>query len=562
LGTLVDLIRERAAADGDRVSHRYLRDGQELSAELTCGELDRRARAGAVALRREAVAGDRILLLHPPGLEFLVAFFASLYAAMIPVPTYPPRPQQTDDRLRAIALDCKPALGLTTIDTLPRVEHLALRCLTLDTVRIEAADEWRMPSVQPSTIAHLQYTSGSTAMPKGVAVTHSNLLHNLEDLHRGWDHGPDSTIVSWLPAFHDMGLVYGLLTPLYARVPCVLMPPVVFIQRPVRWLQAMTRFRGTHAAAPNFAYDHCVRRVKPEDRAALDLSGWQVAVNGAEPVRPDTIDRFSTTFADCGFRRSAFAPGYGLAEATLKVTAARRGEGPAIRCFSAPALEERRVAPVPTSHEGARALVGCGAPILETRIAIVDPVTCVPSPPDAVGEIWVGGPSVAAGYWGNSEESERTFRARMADGVEPFLRTGDLGFVSDGQLFVAGRLKDVIIIRGQNHYPHDIELTVERSGALVRPAGGAAFAIERDGEEQLVVVQEMERGLKAANRGAVIDTIRQAIAREHDLHAFDVLLLKPGAIPKTSSGKIQRAACRAAYLEGTLAALATDTEDA
>jgi acyl-CoA synthetase (AMP-forming)/AMP-acid ligase II len=304
-----------------------------------------------------------------------------------------------------------------------------------------------------------------------------------------------------------------------------------------------------------------VRRVKPEDRAVLDLSTWEVAVNGAEPVRPDTIERFSSTFAGCGFRRSAFAPGYGLAEATLKVTAARRGEGPTISAFSSAALEERRVVPARTSDGDARSLVGCGAPILETRVAIVDPVTSVPSPPDAVGEIWVGGPSVAAGYW-NVTDSQQTFRARTADGRGPFLRTGDLGFISGGQLFVAGRLKDVIIIRGQNHYPHDIELTVERSGARVRPAGGAAFAIERDGEEQLVVLQEVERGLKASDRPAQIDTIREAIAREHDLRAFDVVLLKAGAIPKTSSGKIQRAACRSAYLDGSLAALATDTGDA
>ena len=558
--TLVDLVRERAATHGNRVSHRYLRDGQEISAELNYGELDRRARAAAVALRRDAAAGDRILLLHPPGLEFLVAFCGCLYAGTIPVPAYPPRPQQTDDRISAIAADCGAALALTTADAVGRLADLGVPVATLDEVPPDAADLWRAGPQTPSTVAHLQYTSGSTSVPKGVAVTHANLLHNLEDLHRGWEHDESSTIVSWLPFFHDMGLVYGLLTPIYAGVPCVLMPPVVFIQRPVRWLQAITRFRGTHAAAPNFAYDHCVRRVKPEDRAALDLSSWQVAVNGAEPVRPDTIERFTSTFGPCGFRRSTFAPGYGLAEATLKVTAARRGEGPTIAAFSAPALEQRRVAAATPGSAEARPLVGCGAPILETRVAIVDPATRERSAPDAIGEIWVGGPSVAAGYWGADEASAGTFRARTADGDGPFLRTGDLGFMSGGQLFVAGRIKDMIIIRGQNHYPHDIELTVERSGALVRASGGAAFAIDRDGEEQLVIVQEVERGLKPPDRAAQIAIIREAIAREHDLHASDVLLLRPGAVPKTTSGKIQRAACRAAYLDGMLAALAPEID--
>ena len=536
------MLRDRAATDGDAVSHRFLHDGAIETASLTYGELDIRARAAAAVLQRYGAPGDRALLLYPPGLEFLIGFFGSLYAGMIPVPAYPPRPQQSDERVAAIAADARPAVALSINEIAARGEGTldvgggmgSLPCVSTEAVPVSAADEWRPAAIDGRSIAHLQYTSGSTASPKGVVVTHANILANIEDMDRGWRHDESSTIVSWLPAFHDMGLVYGLLTPVYVGIPCVLMPPVVFLQRPVRWLQAIQRFRGTHAAAPNFAYDHCVRRVKEEDRAALDLSSWRVAVNGAEPVRADTIDRFSSTFAPCGFDRRAFAPGFGLAEATLKVTAMQAGEGPVVSLFSS------------------QTFVACGAPILHTRVLIVDPSEMSPVADGTVGEIWVGGPSVAGGYWQRPEESAATFGARTTGGDGPFLRTGDLGFMSGGQLYVAGRIKDIVIIRGQNYHPQDIELTMERSGALARPGGGAAFSIERDGEERLVVVQELERGVKPADRASQIELIRAAIAREHELNAFDVVLLRSGAIPKTSSGKIQRRACRAAYLDGTL----------
>jgi acyl-CoA synthetase (AMP-forming)/AMP-acid ligase II len=546
--SLVALLRSRAETAGDAVSHRFLRDGLEVTGELTYAGLDRRARAAAVELLTRAKPGDRVLLVYPPGLEFLVGFFGSLYAGMIPVPAYPPRPPQIDERLRAIAGDARPAVAASSLDIVERLggqvplgDALApLDCLALETVPESAADEWLAPAADLSTVAHLQYTSGSTAVPKGVVVTHGNILSNLADLDGGWRHDEASTIVSWLPAFHDMGLVYGLLMPIYARIPCILMPPVIFLQRPVRWLQAITKFAGTHTAAPNFAYDHCARRVKPEDHGSLDLSRWRVAVNGAEPVRPDTIDRFCATFAGAGFKRNTFAPGFGLAEATLKVTAAQSGEGPTVNTFDG------------------RTLVGCGAPILDTVVSIVDPSTREPVADGETAEIWVGGPSVAAGYWQRPEESAETFGARTAAGAGPFLRTGDLGFVSGGQLYVAGRIKDLLIIRGQNYYPQDLELTAERSGAHVRAGCGAAFSVERDGEERLVVVFEVERTLKPEARAGQIDLIRAAIVRDHELNAGDVVLLRAGAVPKTSSGKIQRRACRAAYLDGTLDQLTTD----
>lgn len=522
------------------MSHRFLRQGADVTSELTYADLDRRARAAAVHLRRYGGAGDRVLLLYPPGLEFLVGFFGSLYAGMIPVPAYPPRPPQIDERIRAIAADAGAIVAASDADVAAKFDDgvdvgavAPLPCVAFESLPLDAADDWRPPSDR-STVAHLQYTSGSTAVPKGVMVTHGNILSNLEDLYTGWDHDAASTIVSWLPAFHDMGLVYGLLTPIYGRIPCILMPPVVFLQRPVRWLQAISRFRGTHAAAPNFAYDHCAKRVKQEDIPALDLSGWRVAVNGAEPVRAETMDRFCAAFAPAGFSRRTFAPGYGLAEATLKVTARRAGDGPAVQSF------------------GGRELVACGAPILQTRVLIVDPATGVPVDDGQTGEIWVGGPSVASGYWQRPEESAATFAARTASGDGPFLRTGDLGLMSGGQLYVAGRIKDVLIIRGQNYYPQDLEATVERSGAQVRAGSGAAFSVDRDGEERLVVAYEVERGVGPAETPPQIEAIRAAIVRDHELHAEDVVLLRPGGAPKTSSGKIRRRACRDAYLDGSL----------
>jgi amino acid adenylation domain-containing protein len=387
-------------------------------------------------------------------------------------------------------------------------------------------------------------------------VSHGNLLYNSADLDEGWRHTHDSVIVSWLPHFHDMGLIYGILQPLYKAVSSILIPPVAFLQQPARWLQAITRYRGTHSAAPNFAYELCIRKINAEQRAQLDLSSWVVAVNGAEPVRRETLDRFSETFASCGFRRRAFCPGYGLAEATLKVVATTQASSPVYYSVDPDALAQHRIVQASPEDHDTQTFVGCGRAMLETKIAIVNPETLEASDAEEVGEIWVTGPGVAHGYWRRPEDTARDFQARVAGSNETYLRTGDLGFTKDGELFITGRLKDLIIIRGRNHYPQDIELTAEQSHPALRSGCGVAFSVAENGTESLVVVQEIERNVADEDFEEVFGAIRKALATEHELHAYGVALIKTGSLPKTSSGKAQRRAARAAFLAGTLDTIA------
>jgi amino acid adenylation domain-containing protein len=468
--------------------------------------------------------------------------------------------------------DADAKFALTTDTVLSRTEMIfadedslnALRWWATDKITDDQAVQWRPPAVDANTLAYLQYTSGSTSLPKGVMVSHGNLLYNSADMDEGWRHTRDSILVSWLPHFHDMGLIYGILQPLYKNFRSILMPPVAFLQQPARWLQTITRYKGTHSAAPNFAYELCVRKVTPEERASLNLSSWVVAVNGAEPVRRETIDRFSETFESCGFSRRAFCPGYGLAEATLKVLATTKTDSPVFCSVEADALAQHRVVEALPEHRNTQTFVGCGRAMLETKIEIVNPESLQRSAAGAVGEIWVAGPSVARGYWKRPAETARDFRACLSGANETFLRTGDLGFTRDGELFVTGRLKDLIIIRGRNHYPQDIELTAEQSHPALRSGCGAAFSVDEAGAESLVVVQEIERTVQNPNFAEVCGAIRRTLAAEHELHAYGVVLIKSGSLPKTSSGKVQRHAARAGFLAGTLKTVAvsriTDSE--
>ncbi len=558
--TLVEVVRHRARNQPKDTAFIYLVDGETQQVRLTYEELDRKARSIGAWLESLDLVGQRALLLYPAGLDFVAGFLGCLYAGVVAVPVYPPRRNRSLERIQAIADDAEAKVALTTDTVLGRIEALIdetphLKELSwLDTCHLpEGLDErWQLPDIHGDTLAFLQYTSGSTGTPKGVVLNHANLVHNSALISHAFEHTRSCMGVFWLPSYHDMGLIGGILQPLYIGRPNVLMSPMTFLQKPYRWLSAISRFAATTSGGPNFAYDLCVQKITAEQRKTLDLSRWTVAFNGAEPVRAETLDRFSEVFEPCGFRREAFYPCFGLAEATLIVSGGYVAKPPVVRDFQAQALANNRVVPSAPGAAGGRRLVGCGETLPDQKIAIADPEDLTTCPPGWIGEIWVHGTSVAQGYWRQPEATDATFHAYLKDSGEgPFLRTGDLGFIADGELFVTGRLKDLIIVHGTNYYPQDVERTVQQSHPRLRRDCGAAFTAERDGREELVVVQEVERH-KKADFGPVFRAIRRAVAGQHDLHLDAIVLVKAGSIPKTSSGKIQRHACRHGYLNGTL----------
>lgn len=563
--TLVELLRKRAIHQSEQVAYIFLEDGETETHRLTYGELDKLAIAIAIQLQALGLSGERALLLYPPGLDYLAAFFGCLYAGAIAVPAYPPSNKRNTPRIEAIAKDAQAAIALTTSTTLPKIQSLLqpetnlnnLKWLTTDNLTA-AESSWQEPKINRENLAFLQYTSGSTGTPKGVMLSHGNLLHNAAMTYRVMEHSPESKFVTWLPTYHDMGLIGGVLQPLYGGFPCIMMPPATFLQSPYRWLKAISNYRGTTSGAPNFAYELCVQKITPEQLQTLDLSSWNVAFNGAEPIRWETLERFSEIFATCGFRPESFYPCYGMAEASLMVSGSVKAAPPVIRKIRGSSLENKQAiaAIEEDKYEDIRPLVGCGKSMPEQEIVIVNPETLTRCLPDEVGEIWVYGPSVGQGYWNRKEETEEIFRASLADSNGYFLRTGDLGFLQNGELFVTGRAKDLIIIRGRNLYPQDIEFTAESSHPALRKSGCAAFSVEVEKEERLVIVQELEFRQKP-NYQEVIAAIRQALAQEHEVQAYAVVLIKPGSILKTSSGKIQRRAMKALFLEDKLEAIAS-----
>jgi amino acid adenylation domain-containing protein len=550
--TLDQILRERARHSPQRVLYTFLKDGEEEELVLTYGELDQQARRIAGWLQSIGASDERVLLLYPPGLDFIAAFFGCLYAGAVAVPSYPPKLNRKPARFQAIAADAQATVALTTQTILSRVknspEFARLEWRATDNLEDSWITQFKERALDHDATAFIQYTSGSTSTPKGVIVSHDNLRHNEQMIQEAFGQTEHSVIVGWLPLYHDMGLIGNVLQPLSIGAQCVLLSPLAFLQRPYRWLKAISRYRGTTSGGPNFAYDLCVRKISPAERATLDLSSWYVAFNGSETVRAETVERFTRTFAACGFRRDAFYPCYGLAEATLLVSARSKTSGPQAKTLQARALQEHCVVEAAEHEEGAQAAVSCGA--LVQTVRIVDPDTLTPCVHGRIGEIWVAGPSVASGYWNRPHETEETFYGYLIDTDEgPFLRTGDLGFLSDGELFVTGRLKDLIIIRGLNHYPQDLEATAASCHPALSPSATVAFSVEADGAEQLVIVTEVERG-RHVDTQAIIAAIRNVIAEQHELNVSTVLLVKPGSVLRTSSGKLQRQACRAAFLSG------------
>ncbi len=562
ISTIVDLLQHRANHQPDRLTYTFLQDGETETGQLTYQDLDRQSRAIAAQLQSLVSAGSRALLLYPPGLDFIAAFFGCLYAGVVAVPAYPPRRNQNISRLQSILASSQATLALTTATLMASIaERFAegtdlahLQWLATDTVDNSLAATWQPVSIRPDALAFLQYTSGSTGTPKGVMVSHGNVMHNSALIHQCFADTAASRGVSWLPPYHDMGLIGGILQPLYVGAPMILMPPLAFLQKPIRWLQAISNFQATTSGGPNFAFDLCVQKIKPEQLATLDLSSWKVAFTGAEPIRASTLQQFADTFTACGFDQSAFYPSYGMAETTLMISGKTQGTAPLLHSVDAMALENNQICIAPTHSAESRTLVGCGRSLQGLQVVIVDPERLTPCAANQVGEVWVAGASVAQGYWNQPQQTEATFHAYLSDtGEGPFLRTGDLGFLLDGELFITGRIKDLMIIRGQNHYPQDIEFTVENSHAALRAGAGAAFTVDVKSEERLVIVQEVERHyLRKLNVKETVGSICQAVSAQHGLQVYATVLVKTGSIPKTSSGKIQRYACRAQFLNGTL----------
>jgi len=574
--TLVDMCLDRSAADPSRRIFTFLENGTAESAALTLAEVDRRSRAIAVRLSELAAPGTRVLLSYPPGLDFITGFFGALYAGMIAVPVAPLDGNCNDvrrSRLESIARSAGPEVLLTSASAVELVKKAladagtlsGLHVLASDEVPDDAADRWTRPDIGPSTVAYLQYSSGSTGLPKGVVLRHASVLHNLALIvDNAWDDGHDRppAFISWLPMFHDMGLISGMVEPIYASYDTVLMPPVAFVRRPFSWLRAISDAGRANAAAPNFAYELCARRSKPDQLARLDLSKWTIALVGAEPVRAPTLRLFAETFAPCGFRPEAFFPSYGLAESTVMVSGGPVGRGAVTSTFDAQALAAGQVRLAGPGAK-ARELVGCGQIQPSLTVVITRPGTDVPCAEDEVGEILVSSHSVGDGYWNAPEETERTFRAQVRGyGERDFLRTGDLGFVFGDQLFVTGRIKDVIILDGFNHYPHDIELTVGVSHPAIREGFCCALPVDEGDGERLVVLAEIgypyqivaDPGDAARSVHVTADevatAVRRAVAAEHGITVSDVMLLRLGTLPFTSSAKIQRMECRTRYQSG------------
>jgi acyl-CoA synthetase (AMP-forming)/AMP-acid ligase II len=540
-----DIFRTRGANHADKVACRFFKGPSLVPQILTFGELWAQAAGLAAVLRSQGLSGQRALLLCKSQQQFVIAFYACLLSGTVAVPASPPKRRNLIERLQLIVRDARAAAVIFDIDEIGEADLRAdgEALLNIDVRAFSSEEltalgrEFRPSAFDDSAPAFLQYTSGSTGDPKGVVVSHGNLVRNCAVIAEAMELSEDSSLFTALPLFHDMGLVGGVLQLMYSGCVAGFLSPAEFVQYPERWLQILSKFQVTVSGGPNFMYDLAARAIRPEDIAGVDLSSWRVAFCGAEPIRAATVARFVRQFGSVGFRAEAFFPCYGMAESTLFITGVYVGNATSVR-----------------RREGGD-IVGCGVPRGDTRIAIVDPLTFERSPDGESGEIWVAGGSVAQGYWMRPDISAQTFQARIAGGDgSDYLRTGDLGFVADGELYVAGRLKDLIIVNGKKHSPQDIEDECERCHEALRQAGGAAFDVRDGDSERLVLVFELKR--EWLRRHGEWPQIRSAM-RDHVDAAFgigvsDIVLIKPGALPRTSSGKVRRSQCRTDYLAGAL----------
>ncbi|WP_280234309.1 fatty acyl-AMP ligase [Nocardia cyriacigeorgica] len=555
--TLGESISHRAADSADRTAFTFLPDGENESHSWTFAELERRARALAERLAASVAPGERALILAPDAPDFVLAFFACQFAGVVAVPVYPPFPLSSDRRiatLRTIARDSGARIVLTGAPEQIRdlLVPLAPELSALTWIGVDAGDDtdFEPVAVRGADISFLQYTSGSTSAPKGVVVTHEALMYNQELISRAMGYHRDARVVGWLPLFHDMGLMGTVVPAVYTGCSTVLMPPLQFVQRPVRWLRAVTEYSATITGGPNFAYELCCRRIRESEREDIDLSSLEVAFNGAEPIREATLAQFAAAFEPHGFDARSFYPCYGLAESTLFTTGAVRGAGAVRVEVDRAELHAGRFAP-----GSGQVMVSSGRPELDRRLAIVDPDTGVALPDGTVGEIWIGGPDVAAGYWEKPAATAETFSASTTEPADgPYLRSGDLGVLHDGELYVVGRRKDLIILGGRNYYPQDIEAAVEAASTSIRRGCTAAFAGEAGGAEALIVVAEVKTDADGLDLAEVTAAVRSAVTVEFSVTPHDIVLVAPATLPKTSSGKLQRHACREAYAAGTLEA--------
>lgn len=558
--TFVELLRTRASLESTRPAYIFLEDGETTEERISYSELDLRARSVANLLNSMTKPGDRVMIIYPPGIDYIAAFFGCLYAGVIAVPAYPPAGKRGWPRLQAIISDCGSNLALThtriaEAASSPRFDSPLIsniRWINTDLPNSGKADGWKFPEISEKSIALLQYTSGSTSVPKGVILTHENLMTNEVMIHTAFDHDESSFLAGWLPPYHDMGLIGNLLQPVFGNFPCCFMAPAKFVEKPSRWLHMISRYRATTSGGPNFAYDLCCEKISDEEKRELDLSSWKIAFNGSEPVRSETIERFSESFSSCGFRKEAMFPCYGLAEASLFVSGVNIDQTPAVLKLDKKELSFSRIATAKTEKEST-CLVSCGCISQNQECLIVESDSFEILGENHIGEIWIAGSNVSCGYWNLSEETDRNFGvAPKGTEAARYFRTGDLGFRCENELYVTGRLKDLVIIRGRNFCPQDIELTVANAHPKIRSNCVAAFSSFSEDAEQLIIVAELSFPFKNLDYTGIAKSVHEAVVAEYEIEAASVVLVKTGGIPKTTSGKIRRIHCRELFIAGEL----------